>query len=293
MHEKLISANIALFKGERAETIRLIEELEREQPATIHDHRSMVMWLLANAQTDNQLRLQAMHELIAHTPPDDYYHQLTRQYLAEEDTYNRKLQPSRGLATRQLIGIIAVVLVVGILAVGVLNTGDVPTSIALDASPTPIPTVVNPEDLPDKSRAIVADSFSARYIQGILQVLAIEDRSERVIYIEDGLLAEPVAGARFYALQVIFECRLGICNTPPQADLEILLNNGTSLPLRSDLTIAGQPPFEPIALGRSTSSWLVFELPTLNQPTNLIIRPQSDSGVETQIFDIVLPQDGS
>lgn len=291
MHEKLISANIALFRGERAETLRLIDELEHESPADIHDHYSMVMWLTAHAQTDNSLRIQHMHELLAHTPQNDYYHQLTRDYLAEEDHYNEKIQPSQGIATRQLLGIIAVVLVIGILAVGVLNTGDVGIAVALDASPTPIPTVINPEDLPDKSRAIVADSFTARYVQGILQVLAIEDRSERVIYIEDGLLAEPVAGARFYALSVTFECRLGICNQPPEAKLEILLNNGSSLPLRDDLTIAGQDPFEPIALGRATSAWLVFELPTLNQPTNLIIRPESDSGVEPQVYDITLPQE--
>ena len=152
--------------------------------------------------------------------------------------------------------------------------------------------MVNPADLPDKSRAIVADSFTARYIEGILQVLAIEDRSERVVYIEDGLLAEPVAGARFYALSVTFECRQGICNTPPQAELEILLNNGSTLPQRTDLTIAGQSQFEPIALGRATSAWVVFELPTLNQPTDLIIRPQSDSGIESQLYEIGLPQDG-
>lgn len=291
MHEKLISANIALFRGERAETLRLIDELERENPATLHDHTSMIMWLIAHAQTNNDLRLQRMHELIARTPPNDYYHQLTRDYLSEEDLYSEKLQPARGIATRQLLAIIAVVLVLGVLAAGILNTGDVPTAVALRASPTPIPTVINPEDLPDNSRAIVADSFTARYIQGILQVLAIEDYSERVIYIEDGLLAKPVAGARFYVLSVTFECRLGICNTPPEAKLDTLLNNGTSLPMRDDLTIAGQPQFEPIALGRATSSWIVFELPTLNQPTNLIIHPESDNDVEPQVYDIILPQD--
>lgn len=290
MHEKLIAANIALFRGERAETLRLVDELEREHPAEVHDHQSMILWLIAHAQNDNTLRIQRMHELLAHTPSDDYYHQLTRKYLTEEDVYNTKIAPSQGMATRQLLGIIAVVLVIGVLAVGVLNTGDIPTAIALNASPTPIPTVINPEDLPDNSRAIVADSFTARYVQGILQVLAIEDRSERVIYIEDGLLAEPVAGARFYALSVTFECRLGICNSPPEAEMAMLLNNGSSLPLRGDLAVAGQPLFEPIALGRATSSWLVFELPTLNQPTNLIIRPQSDGDVESQVYDIALPQ---
>jgi len=292
MHEKLISANIALFRGERAETLRLIDELERENPKITQDHNSMVMWLTAHAQTSNDLRLQRMHELIARTPTDDYYHQLTRDYLAEEDFYSEKLQPSRGLATRQLLAIIGVVLVLGVLAAGALNTGDVSTAVALDASPTPIPTVINPADLPDKSRAIVADSFTARYAQGILQVLAIEDHSERVIYIEDGLLAQPVAGARYYALSVAFECRLGICNTPPEANLEVLLNNGTSLRVRDDLTVAGQPQFEPIALGRATASWVVFELPTLNQPTNLIIYPTSDSNVEQQVYDITLPQAG-
>jgi len=290
MHEKLISANIALFRGERAEALRLIDELEQESPTTLQDHNSMIMWINAHSQTNNDLRLQRMHELIARTPTDDYYHQLTRDYLSEEDFYSEKLQPTRGLATRQLLGIIGVVLVLGVLAAGVLNTGDVSTAVSLDASPTPIPTVINPADLPDKSRAIVADSFTARYVQGILQVLAIEDRSERVIYIEDGLLAEPVAGARFYALSVTFECRLGICNTPPEANLEILLNNGTSLRLRDDLTVAGQPQFEPIALGRATASWVVFELPTLNQPTNLIVYPTSDNNVEQQVYDITLPQ---
>ncbi len=291
MHEKLISANIALFKGERAETIRMLDELEREHPETVHEHRSMVMWLRAHSQTDGTVRLQYMHELLAHTPREDYYNRLTREYLAEEDFYADRLQPSQWFGTRQLLGVIAVVLVFGVLLAGILNTGDVGTAIALNASPTPIPTVINPEDLPDNSRAIVADSFTARYVEGILQVLAVEDRSQRVVYIEDGLLAEPVAGARFYALSVVFECRQGICNTPPQAELDVLLNNGSVLTQRTDLTIAGQSQFEPIALGRSTASWVVFELPTLNQPTDLIIRPQSDSGVESQIYEIELPQD--
>jgi len=291
MHEKLISANIALFKGERAETIRILDELEREHPDTVQQHRSMVMWLRAYAQTDNSTRLQYMHELLAHTPSEDYYNRLTREYLAEEDYYTERLQPSQWLGTRQLLAIIAVVLVIGVLMAGVLNSGDVATAVALDASPTPIPTVVNPEDLPDKSRAIVADSFTARYIEGILQVLAIEDFSERVVYIEDGLLAEPVAGARFFALSVTFECRQGICNQPPQAELEVLLNNGSTLEQRTDLTIAGQSQFEPIALGRSTSSWVVFELPTLNQPTDLIIRPQSEGEIESQVYEIDLPAD--
>ncbi|PJF20405.1 MAG: hypothetical protein CUN56_16340, partial [Phototrophicales bacterium] len=124
MHEKLISANIALFRGERAETLRLIDELEHESPAEVREHSSIVMWLTAHAQTDNSLRIQHMHELLAHTPQNDYYHQLTRDYLAEEDRYNEKIQPSQGIATRQLLGVIAVVLVIGILATGVLNTGD-------------------------------------------------------------------------------------------------------------------------------------------------------------------------
>lgn len=293
MHEKLISANIALFRGERAETMRMLDELERDDPKTIQSYHSMVLWLRAHAQTDNAMRLQYLHELLAHTPREDYYNRLTREYLAEEDFYNEKLQPSSWFGTRQLLVVIAVVLVIGVLMAGVLNTGDVVTAVALNASPTPVPTVVNPADLPDKSRAIVADSFTARYIEGILQLLAIEDRSERVVYIEDGLLAEPVAGARFYAINMIFECRQGICNTPPQAELEILLNNGSSLPQRTDLSIAGQASFEPIALGRATSSWVVFELPTLNQPTNLIIRPASDNGIEAQVYDIELPQDSS
>ena len=123
MHEKLISANIALFKGERAETLRMLEELEREDPDMIHTHQSMVMWLRAHSQTDNSQRLQHMHELLAHTPRDDYYHRLTREYLAEEDYYSERLQPSQWFGTRQLLGIIAVVLVIGVLMAGILNTG--------------------------------------------------------------------------------------------------------------------------------------------------------------------------
>lgn len=291
MNEKLISANIALLKGERAETIRLIEELQRENPQALYEHQSMVMWLNAHAQNDNSTRLQRMHELIAQTPPDDYYHQLTRDYLAEEDSYAGRLQPKRGLQAKQLLGVIAVVIVISILAVGALTRDEEPVAVANRPTLTPEPTAIDPASLPDKSRAIVADSFTARYVQGILQVLAIEDRSERVVLIEDGTLATPVAGARFYALHVVFECRQGICNTPPQAELEIKLNNDTTLPVRPDLTIAGQGLFEPIALGRDTSMWVVFELPTLNNPTQLLIRPQStDPNVPTQIYDIDLPQ---
>ena len=289
MHEKLISANIALFKGDRAETIRLLDELERDHPQALQDHVSMVMWLRAHAQTDNTIRLQYMHELLAHTPSDDYYHRLTHEHLMNEDYYSNRLQPSQWIGTRQLLGLIAVILVIGVLVAGIVNNQNITTTVILEPSPTPIPTVINPADLPDNSRAIVADSFVVRYDAGILQVLAIEDRSQRVIYIEDGLLAEPVAGARFYALSVVFECRRGICNTPPEAELSIQLNNDSTLPQRTDLAIAGQSQFEAIALGRTTASWVVFELPTLNQPTQLVIRSQSDDANEAQLYKIELP----
>ncbi len=279
---KLVQAQIALFKGERAETLRLIHEYRQE-----HDDDSMVMWLEAQAQSDREARMQRLQVLAGRS--DSTYGQLAQDTLRVEAEYAQKIEAVRRArsfdpTTRRLIGLVGV-LVIGILILVSLGVGQTPVEI-----PTPTvtiaPTVVS---LPDRSRVLVADSYTARYPRGILQVSAIEDESARVIRREDQTLVMPVPGARFYALKIVFECRGGVCNQPPEARLRLELSNGEYIDARDDVQIINELVLEPIALGRTTTGWVIFEIPTVTSADALLVNPPSeDAEVAFEGIRIVL-----
>lgn len=271
MHHTLIKANIALFQGDKAETRRLIREYrEREAPGLDDPDTSMVLWLDAQSQVDRDERLRQLQALVAQTEPQDGYAQLAYTYLQEEEHYRRLLNPEkkRPYPARVWLMVMVTVCFGGILFAfgsGILRLPGQSRSqeTAINDSPrteTGDPTAT----LPDKSQPLVSDSFMARYPAGILRVAAVEDDSERVIDLRTESPVAPVPGARFYVLSVIFECRSAICATPPESELAVRLDNGQYVAARSDVRIAGAPILEPVALGRTTAGWVIFEIPVIS-----------------------------
>ncbi|MBC7814367.1 MAG: hypothetical protein H7175_24640, partial [Burkholderiales bacterium] len=237
MHTTLIKANIALVKGERFETQRLLRDYlqEREEQREGVDDVALVLWLDAQAQNQREERIERLKMLVAETPPDNIYHQLAGNYLAQEAEYQTKLggssepdeEESRLRTRRRRIWLAAVGVAVAalvIIALTLINTGS-PQPDVLDGLLTPHAAIeATRTPLPDRSIALVVDSYTIRYPGGIMQVEAFEDSSERVVNANTGVAIEPVPGARFYALKVLFECRIAVCDTPPQADLALDLD---------------------------------------------------------------------
>lgn len=288
-NRKLVKANLALFKGGRGETARLLGDY-RAAGGGEPDRAPMVLWLDAQAQPDRAERIRRLHTLIASVPPDDPYAQMARQYLRDEEAYQERLAQAEARPALKLGGIgrgLAFTLLGGLLVLvgmSILNPPAQPTS--TDLQPTTIPdaqpTAIT---LPDHSRPLVADAYTARYPQGILQVTAVEDESERVIDSDTGEILTPIPGARFYALHIAFECRGGICDAPPQANLTLQLDDGSLIQPRRGVQIAGTTPLSPIALGRTTNGWLVFEVPSITPVAALVVSALDDKAFEPIIID--------
>jgi hypothetical protein len=271
MDARLIQANLALFKGEHAEVGRLLNEVRAERPPT-DDEAALMRWLDAQIQLDRDERLRRLGALVASAPPDNTYARLAARYLAEEDAYRDRLAAVKTRSVtgvwKPLAAVAAGALVIFLLMSAVLpNTQPQPTAAPIvTAAPTDVPP------LPDRSQALVADSYTARYPAGILQITAVESDSARVMNAND-TGATPVPGARFYALNVVFECRSGVCDAPPGAVLALQLDNGDLIKARDGLRIAGEKTLQPVALGRTTTGWVVFEVPLVTQVKALVISP--------------------
>jgi hypothetical protein len=291
-HRKLVKANLALLKGGRGETARLLGDY-RAAGGGEPENAPMVLWLDAQAQTDRDERIRRLNNLIASVPADDPYAQMAREYFQDEDAYQQKIaevqaRPRirfssavwRALAFALLGGVIVLV------AMSILNPPAKPTSDTETQANALQSTTLPSTPLPDHSRALVADAYTARYPQGILQVTAIEDESERVVD-ETNALVLPVPGARFYAVNVAFECRGGICDQPPQANLTLQLDDGSRIQPRTDVHISGTTPLSPIALGRTTNGWIVFEVPLVTTVTALIVSAPDEQAFEPITINLV------
>lgn len=289
MHPTLIKANIALFKGERAETLRLLDEYRVENPADSADV-TMLLWLEAEAQTDHDERLSRLYALMNRADPDDTYGRMARDYLQMEEFYAAQLQPRRHFNPVWLlvIGVVAVIAVGFIFAVTNSRQPETPSAEVDETLPSPA-RAIQPTLPPDNSRALMAETFTAQYDAGILQIKAFEDRSARVVDAESGAPLVPIPGARFYALEINFECRSSICDAPPEAELHLQLDSERLLERRADVYIEGESDLLPVALGRSTTGWIVFEVPLLNRVEALRIEPLSTEGGRAAPIVIELP----
>jgi hypothetical protein len=289
---RLIKANIALFKGERAETLRFLQEYVDEFGFSLErdPHAPLVMWLDAQAQTERDERIRRLRILVNSVPADSLYSQLAQQYLYEEDRLTAPASSGfelGGMARAALLLVVGGALALG--GAALLNSGQPapPAATGATVTPSPAPTEMN---LPDLSQALVADSFTANYPRGVLQVTALEEDSKRVINTSEQTLATPVPGARFFALSLVFECRGGICNAPPEAQLALQVDNGDLIPVRQNASIAAQPTMQPIALGRTTAGWVVFEVPLISTVRALVVSPPDPNSDQAfQSVTIALP----
>jgi hypothetical protein len=221
--------------------------------------------------------IEGLQVLVSRVPPDDAYARMAQQYLQDEAAYR---SPAPTAIRRQplllagLFTMVGVAVTLGLIAL--FNRAQPqPTNSNNDAALTALaPTPALSANLPDTSQTLAPDQYSARYPQGILNVLALENASQRVIKNADGSLATPIAGARFYALRLNFECRGGICDQPPEAKMTVALDDGTQLEPRPNLNISGEAPLQAVALGRTTVGWVVFEIPLVSTVKSLVVAPR-------------------
>jgi hypothetical protein len=277
-HPLLIRANLALFAGDSIEAQRLLHEYYQQHRDKRDD--PLVLWLDAQTRANREERIQLLRALTQTVAPDNPYGQLARDTLAEEDAYTNRLQPPpRSFLGWRVLGLPVWILLIFMIAGGTVTfiflsafnvTDNLPaqtTALAANAQP---PATRTP--LPDMSTPVNVDDYALRYEGGIVQVAAIEDNSTRIVS-GTGEKVEPVPGARFYALKLQFECRIAICNQPPEARIAIRLDDNTILPPHLNAFPDGATGMQAIALGRTTTGWVVFEIPVSSIVTYLDVRP--------------------
>jgi hypothetical protein len=296
---RLIKANIALFNESRAETRRWLKEYLADE-TNEHErdtYAPLVMWLDAQTRANREDRIERLRALIHSTEPDNVYASMASQYLADEERYAAKLKGA-GRDERtgiQFFGvglwkIVLFALVVSIASYGASRLLNANASQDTDSSGAQVVfDSGNPvSTLPDHSKPLEEGRYTVQYPQGNFAVTALEDASERVVDLDEMALLNPVPGARFYALNVLFECRTGICGTPPEAKLALRLDGGVVIGSSANVGIAGETLLQPIAQGRSTEGWVVFEIPLASNVQGLVITPKSDDQ-QAEPLHIALP----
>lgn len=288
MDATLIKANIAFFNGARSETRRLLKEYaERTRtPGDEPDETPLMLWLDAQTRDHREERIEQLQLLLATVGGENRYGRMAQVYLEEEERYavgkvSDNAQPSLGLWGVPYAKVVLVVLMlglVGLFAANVLNRAE-PTTVTEqgllnDANVNPT-AVANSTD---RRIDLNPDNYRAQYTRGVLNVTAIRPASQEVVEVSTGNRVSPVAGARFYALQIMFECRAGICNAPPEATMAVRLNDGVRIEPRPGVGLVGEPVMQPIAQGRATEGWLVFEVPVASTVHALLLTPQVDEG---------------
>lgn len=290
---KLVQANLALYRGDRLETLRLLAEDAEERGANParDPQQPLRLWLEAQAQPDADARLERLRLLLALEPGSEYAH-LASVLIDEEQTLRARIREAErqsgrifGLTLWQLGAVSLLLIVLGIGAAYLLSP---PASTVTPTPPPPTP-VVQATLPPDRSVALLPDTRTLRYESGLLQVMAFEEESTRVFDGVRGELLTPVPGARFFALKLAFECREGICDQPPQARLSILTDDGFSIEARPDALLLGGEVLQAIALGRRSLGWVVFEIPLASRPLALAVTPISGENRDTRSIELVLP----
>lgn len=279
-HPKLIRANIALYTGDYTEARRWLAEYQADGIAA--DHASQVMWLDAHTQPEPAERVRRLAAMVAQLDPSDPYADLARAALeAERAAESPSAHPRRWRLLALLVGVV----VMGFIVIGGAGLGGgVP-----DATPTPAPTL-SPTSTPppDRSTPLTGEGYTVRYTDGLLTAVGVEDQSVRVVRLNTTEFLTPLDGARFYALELAFECRSSICNNPPQGQLALRLTDGSRIEPRRELGLFGQDVLTPIALGRITRGWVIFEIPVISPVAALeITYREADTSLES-VAEIVL-----
>jgi hypothetical protein len=282
-HPDIIRVFALLAQGDRQEARRWLQTFLKNYPQYVNNNDPLILWLDAQTRATREERLQQLRLLTAMSDPQNEYYLLARHLLSIEEQEN----PTN---TRRFIpiaiGLTVLIVLIGL--AGVLLTPAstlpvTPTAIAVQAtlsltptsSPTPLPILVTALAIPPR----------ITYEAGQLQITAIEDLSLRVVSRSTRQLVQPIQGARFYVLYVTFECLVGVCQDPPEADLTLIQVDGFTFEPREDVIPLDTPALEAVALGIPTSGAIVFEIPFVGMPTVLRILPE---GAE-QPIDLRLP----
>lgn len=295
MHPKLIKANIALFNGARSEARRLLEEYRAAEVDS--KPTPMLLWMEAQAQDTHQERIERLHLLVETAGENNSYARHARAFIEDERSYGDKpVRGSRGGAATVAgvpLGKAALFAVIGaavaFIGFSALNPGrnaaqqaTPPTGLVTSGNATLGAAAATPLNLPDRSVTVDSpDNFTAQYPQGVLQITAYEDNSERAANIRDLVVLAPTTGARFYALKLLFECRAELCQNPPEASLSLELESGNEIAVMEGVGVHGETLLQPIARGRSTNGWVVFEIAEDSIPVRLIITPATSTTSET------------
>jgi hypothetical protein len=282
-HPDLIRANIFLARGDKAEARRMLGNyLKQRKLANMHDD-PFILWLDAQTRADATERLQQLRLLVATTPPDNPYHRLAQHTLdiAHEE------HPAKN--NRLTARIIAIVLAIGaLLGAGWLLTNlfapTIPSVALITAEPTAeITETFLPTEVPVRLTALATETSVLSYDEGILTFTAIEDNAVRVVNRFSGERVQPIEGARFFVVFFTFECRIGICEQPPEATLTLVQSDDFTFVVRDDLSIGGLAPLAPIAFGIQTSGAFVFEIPFIGLPVRLEVAPKSRKNLPLEI----------
>ena len=304
MNPRLIRANIALFQGKRSETRRLLEEYTAEQPDA---RRSpIVLWLDAQSQPRQAERTSGLNTLVENAPPDDAYHRMAKNYLADEQHYAGLLDTTGKGRTIRPWQIIAGIVAIGVVLAAFVLLGQANPQPAVILEEEETPTVEATEELPTPTPS------PTPIVQNEVQVIRLPDGSLpfadynrsggqiTVSGVDPALLAvvdargvpqEPLTGATFYGLLLEFQCLMPICNNVPEAEIYIRLSiDGSGVQASDGLFVAGEQPLAGrAAQGQKVIGWVVFELPRNNPPSDLVVWPFAPTGSDERPEEIVVP----
>lgn len=269
-----IRATLLMAQGDRAEAQRWLEAHLNEYPQDAQ--QLAVQWLRAQVSPSREERLLLLRGLLRTAPASDPYHQLARETLAIEERDVRPAAPQwrKPLVAAGLGGVALLALGWGALNVlsppaGPTPTVDVVAEVTAEATELPVPTLPAPQPIRVTLPPI-------RYDAGELTVVAIEDGAVSVVSRASGNLVTPITGAQFFAVSLSFECRIGICAQPPQATLTLVESDGFTFAPREDIRLTGDGGFPPVALGILSEGVVIFEVPVIGVPEQLIITPLND-----------------
>ncbi|GAB1421015.1 hypothetical protein MASR2M15_11470 [Anaerolineales bacterium] len=280
----LIEANIALYEGDIQNVNQYLDQLDNE---TIESWSIEVLWLRANASIDLQTQKDLLTKLIVEAPLDNIYSELARDYLTNIEKY--AIKPSQGRSKSFKVGLgIGLSIVAALLFILISPLLNPPVALDELISDEVVPT---PELVyEDRSLPMVSSALQARIDAGLIQLVAVEDNSQRVFDPRSLQILKPIDGARWLAYQMVFECRKGICSNPPESVMILTTRSGEQFYSRDDLTLMDDEQFQPLALGRLTRGWVVFEIPQFEIPVEITILSKSDDLSLTPVaVTIVLP----
>ena len=270
LHPALIRANIALFTGDYAEVRRLLDDY-RAAGGGAAEHAPMALWLDAHSQAEPEERLRRLENLLSLVPPDNTYAHLAQTILDLERPASVEAT-SRFTVQRMIVAAVAVVL--ALVGLYLILPKPQPAAVAdIPPTATPAPTAA---PLPDRSRPLSGVS-RVNYAGGILQVIAVEDGAQRIVG-PDGAQLTPVPGARFYAVELAFECRIAICQNPPEATVALRLADDSMIEPDERAFVQNESSLSPVALGVTTRGWLVFEIPSIVAVASLDVSATASTG---------------